>query len=124
MPFRLLPLQEQDAPRCVDIYFAAFGRNAHLVATWPRTQNVHEFWQQMIRDELREPGAHWLKAVPTEDENAIAGFAKWVEPKHGVEPSTHLPTWPAEADHKLADETFGGWAKTRKALMGSKGHWC
>lgn len=77
----------------------------------------------MIRSELDEPGAHWLKAVSNET-GAIVGFVKWQEPKPGVEPDTNLPEWPEEADQKLCNETFGAWARAHRDLMGNEGHWC
>ena len=77
----------------------------------------------MIRQELDEFGAHWLKAVSTST-NRIVGFVKWVEPKAGATPSTDLPEWPEDADKALCDETFGAWARKRVELMGSRGHWC
>lgn len=76
----------------------------------------------MVFDELEEPGSHWLKAVSLNGD--IAGFVKWQQPKHGVEFSTDLPTWPAEADKALCDETFGTWARQHRDLMGKRGNWC
>ncbi|KAK6440041.1 hypothetical protein LTR95_003740 [Oleoguttula sp. CCFEE 5521] len=131
--FELLPLTAADAPRCVDIYFAAF-QNPHSLACWPRVPSIRAFWEQMILDELAELGAHWLKAVRAgndlPDSNAsspaaeqIAGFCKWVAPKPGKVPDTTLPQWPADADGRLCDETFGAWAKAHKDLMSGRGHW-
>ena len=77
----------------------------------------------MIDDELKEPGAHWLKAVST-NTGEIAAFVKWQEPKPGVEPEVDLPTWPEGADEELCNETFGAWAKAHRELMGKRGHWC
>lgn len=122
MAFDLTPLEEEDATRCVSIYFAAF-QNPHSLACWPRTPSVRAWWEDMIRTELEDAGSHWLKAVSKET-GEIAGFAKWQEPKPGVEPSVDLPQWPEGADHKLCNETFGEWARTHRQLMGDRGHWC
>ncbi|KAK6435354.1 hypothetical protein LTR95_008455 [Oleoguttula sp. CCFEE 5521] len=132
--FKLLPLTAEDAPRCVDIYFAAF-QNPHSLACWPRVPSIRTFWEHMILDELAEPGAHWLKAVVGLPDAAgsdnreskatlqIAGFCKWVAPKPGQTPDTTLPQWPADADGKLCDETFGAWAEAHKEHLGDRGHW-
>ena len=77
----------------------------------------------MILTELDEPQSHWLKAVSTST-GEIAGFAKWQEPKPGVEPDVSLPEWPEGADERLCDETFGAWAQGHRDLMGRRGHWC
>ncbi|KAI5365208.1 Putative GNAT domain, acyl-CoA N-acyltransferase [Septoria linicola] len=121
MAFTLLPLQELDVPQCVTIYFAAF-QNAHSLGCWPRTPDIRAWWENMIKDELHEPGAQWLKAV-LEESGEIAGFAKWQEPEPGIEPDVSLPEWPAEADAELCDETFGAWARAHRDLMGKRGHW-
>ncbi|KAF2207131.1 hypothetical protein CERZMDRAFT_102629 [Cercospora zeae-maydis SCOH1-5] len=121
MSFTLQPLQEPDIPHCITIYFLAF-QNPHSLACWPRTPGIRTWWEDMIKSELHEPGAHWLKAVSSET-GAIAGFVKWQEPNPGVEPDTDLPEWPEEADRELCDETFGTWARARKDLMGREGHW-
>lgn len=121
IPFRLEPLEPQDAPTCATIYFASF-QNPHSLACWPRTPSIHTFWTQMILSELSEPSAHWLKAIHPST-NRIAGFCKWVAPKPGQQPDTSLPTWPEDADARLCDETFGAWAKAHVDLMGSRGHW-
>ncbi|ORX37836.1 acyl-CoA N-acyltransferase [Kockovaella imperatae] len=121
MPFKLLPLTEEDAPECVSVYFAAF-QNPHSLACWPRVPAIRSFWEKMILDELHEPRAHWAKAVD-EETGRLAGFMKWQAPKEGVEPDTRLPEWPAEADGRLCDETFGAWARQHRDLMGSRGHW-
>ncbi|OQO13967.1 hypothetical protein B0A48_00842 [Cryoendolithus antarcticus] len=131
--FELLPLTAEDAPRCVDIYFAAF-QNPHSLACWPRVPSIRAFWEHMILDELAEPGAHWLKAVRASTDSPanstsspvaeqIAGFCKWVAPKPGQVPDTTLPQWPTDADGRLCDETFGAWAKAHKELLGDRGHW-
>lgn len=122
MAFDLQPLLHEDAERCVTIYFAAF-QNPHSLGCWPRSPIVRAWWEKMIRDELDEPGAHWLKAV-SKATGEIAGFVKWQEPKPGKEPDEDLPQWPEGADEKLCDETFGTWAKMHRTLLGSRGHWC
>jgi len=122
MAFDLQPLQLEDASRCTSIYFAAF-QNPHSLACWPRIPSIRAFWEKMIRDELHEPHAHWLKAVSCETQD-IVGFCKWKSPKPGQEPDTSLPEWPEGADKALCDETFGEWARRHKALMGDRGHWC
>lgn len=122
MAFTLLPLTRADIPACITIYFSAF-QNPHSLGCWPRTLSIRAWWENMIHDELDEPGAHWLKAVdPTTGQ--LAGFVKWVQPKHGMEPSLELPEWPAEADGTLCEETFGVWARRHRELMGGRGHWC
>ncbi len=130
MPFTLHPLTSSDVPRCVDIYFSSF-QNPHSIGCWPRVASVREWWENMLYTELDEPGAYWLKAVSTgtgsgnkSPSGEIAAFAKWVEPKPGVEPETDLPEWPEGADNALCDETFGSWARRRRILMGARGHWC
>lgn len=120
--FILLPLQPADIANCVNIYFAAF-QNAHSLGCWPRIPSVRAWWENMITDELYEPGAHWLKAV-SKQTGEIAGFAKWQEPKSGKESDTALPQWPEGADTALCDETFGAWARKHGELMGVRGHWC
>lgn len=122
MEFELQPLAKQDVSRCVDIYFAAF-QNPHSLACWPRTPPVRAWWENMIREELHEPGGHWLKAVCKET-GEIAGYVKWQEPKPGREPETDLPEWPEGADKALCDETFGDWARKHGELLGGRGHWC
>lgn len=77
----------------------------------------------MIRDELEEPGAHWLKAVKRAT-GRLAGFVKWQEPKPGIEPDSDLPTWPEDADQRLCNDTFGAWANMHRELFGKRGHWC
>lgn len=121
MAFTLQPLTRTDVPHCITIYFAAF-QNAHSLGCWPRTPNIRTWWENMIYDELDEPGAQSLKAVTGSGE--MAGFVKSVQPKHGIEPDTALPQWLTEADHKLCDETFGKWARRRRELMDAWGHWC
>lgn len=50
---------------------------------------------------------------------------KWQEPRwDGFEIETELPEWPAEADRRVCDETFGEWGRRRRELMGGRGHWC
>ena len=122
--FTLRPLTAPDIPVCASIYFSSF-QNPHSLACWPRTPAVRGWWETMFRDELHEPGAHWLVAVTT-DSNEIAGFAKWQEPKSaGTLPSLDLPeTWPEDADARLCAETFGAWAGEHRRVMGGRRHWC
>jgi hypothetical protein len=122
MAFELQPLTTSDAARCVEIYFAAF-QNAHSIATWPRIPTVRQWWENMIRDELTEDGAHWLKAVSPET-GEIAGYCKWRRFKEGHQAGTSLPEWPEGSDKDLANETFGAWAFKHPELMGSRAHWC
>lgn len=123
MAFNLEPVLPSDAVRCVDIYFAAF-QNPHSLGCWPRdVPAVRQWWEQMVIEELTEPGSHWLKATSRET-GEIAGYVKWQEPNPGKEPDTHLPEWPEGADEKLCDETFGAWAKGHRDIMGLRGHWC
>lgn len=74
MSFQLHPLEKNDIPHCVTIYFAAF-QNAHSLGCWPRTPSVRSWWEASILDELHDSGAHWLKVVAAN--GVIAGFAKW-----------------------------------------------
>ena len=122
MSFTLHSLVAVDVPTCVSIYFSAF-QNPHSLGCWPRIDTVRSWWENMLYDELDEPGAHWLKAVSTST-GQLAAFAKWVEPKPGVFPDTSLAQWPEGADQALCDETFGAWARRRRELMGDRGHWC
>lgn len=121
MPFTLEPLTRADVPGCITIYFSAF-QNPHSLGCWPRTPRIRTWWEDMIYSELDEPGAHWLKAVSITGE--LAGFIKWVQPKHGVEPDTTLPQWPEDADQRLCNETFGDWARRHRELMRARAHWC
>lgn len=131
---RLEPLQADDVPRCVEIYFAAF-QNAHSLACWPRgIPTVRKFWEDMLYDEMKDPDAVFLKVVAAEDNQDIASsqgaeevmaFAKWVKPKAtGVEVDTGLPEWPEGADAELCKQTFGEWAREHHNLMGTRSHWC
>ncbi|KAK3679922.1 hypothetical protein LTR78_000299 [Recurvomyces mirabilis] len=116
MSFELKPLEISDAPTCVAIYFAAF-QNAHSLGCWPRdVLAVREWWENMIRDELHEPGSQWLKAVANESGD-IAGYCKWRKYEAGHEADTSLPQWPEGSDKRLADETFGDWANKHPQLM-------
>ena len=56
----------------------------------------------------------------------MVGFVKWQEPRRdgGGEVETGLPEWPAEADGRVCEETFGEWGRRRRELMGRRGHWC
>lgn len=119
-PFQLLPVREEDAPRLVEIYFDAF-QNPHSLAAWPRTQSVREWWEDMIRNELKDEHAHWLKAVCAYE---IVAFVKWLQPMPGVEPDIELPEWPADADTDLCNDTFGAWARSHRVIMRDRGHWC
>lgn len=132
MEFQIQPLQAEDAPRCVQIYFDAF-QNPHSLACWPRTPGVRKFWEDMFYDELNEPGAHFLKVTKPNPHNdngdgddgaEIVAFAKWVAPKPGEAVDTRLPRWPEEANGRLCDLTFGDWARRHAELMGTRGHWC
>ena len=77
----------------------------------------------MIRTELHEPGSQWLKAV-SDETGEMAGFCKWRRFGEGEEVGTGLPEWPAGADARLCQETFGDWAGRHPVLMGGRGHWC
>ena len=120
--FTLRPLLLPDIPRCITIYFAAF-QNPHSLACWPRVPGIRLWWERMISTELSEPGAHFLVAECVST-GLIAGWTKWQAPKPGVAPDTTLPIWPAEADVRLCNETFGQWARTHRDIMGTRGHWC
>ena len=123
MALNLEPLKVEDAERCVTIYFAAF-QNAHSLACWPRdVPAVRQWWENMIRDELTEPGSRWFKVVSS-DTNEIVGYCKWRKYEGGHEPDTNLPKWPDGADARLADETFGEWARKHPEFMGRRAHWC
>ena len=122
MAFDLQSLQEEDVPHCVTIYFAAF-QNAHSLGCWPRTPGVRQWLENMIYDELKDPGAHWRKATSPGSQE-IAGFVKWQEPKPGEEPEVELPAWPEDADQSLCNETFSKWATMYRELFGKRGHWC
>ncbi|KAK3073354.1 hypothetical protein LTR53_005150 [Teratosphaeriaceae sp. CCFEE 6253] len=122
MPFELLPLQPHDIPRSVAIYFAAF-QNAHSLACWPRHHpTVRAWWEQMLRDELHEPGTQWLKACSPITGEVVA-FCKWRKFELGQEAETELPQWPEGADAALCEETFGEWARKHGELMGGRAHW-
>ncbi|GAB1739527.1 hypothetical protein NU219Hw_g4479t1 [Hortaea werneckii] len=70
-----------------------------------------------------ETGSHWFKAVDVAS-GEMVGFVKWQEPRpEGMELETDLPEWPAEADKRVCDETFGEWGRKRRELMGKRGHW-
>lgn len=77
------------------------------------------------REMASETGSHWFKAVdlsPADGEPVVVGFVKWQEPRgDGVEPETELPEWPAEADGRVCEETFGEWGRRRRELMGGGG---
>jgi hypothetical protein len=75
----------------------------------------------MIRDELTEEGAHWLKAISNETKE-IAGYCKWRYFAPGKESDTSSPEWPEGADKKLCNETFGAWAKVHPELMDGREH--
>lgn len=80
------------------------------------------------REMASEPGSHWFKTVdptPEDGEPVVVGFVKWQEPRsEGMELETELPEWPAEADGRVCEETFGEWGRRRRELMGGRGHWC
>jgi len=123
MAFEVQSLQEQDASRCVDIYFAAF-QNPHSLGCWPRNvPSVRAWWEQMIHDELNESGSQWLKAV-SQSTGEIAAYCKWRRYEADHEPDTSLPEWPKGADTTLCNETFGDWARKHPELMGRRAHWC
>lgn len=122
MPFTLHPLTPPDIPPSVEIYFTAF-RNPHSLACWPRTPAVRAWWENMLRAELGEPGAHWLKALDVVS-GELAGFVKWVRHPEGEAVDQDLPGWPEGADGRLCGETFGVWAREHARLMGRRGHWC
>ena len=127
MDFQIRSLQVEDVPQCVQIYFDAF-QNPQSLACWPRTPGVRKFWEAMLRSEMGDPSAHFLKVVTRrkEDEGGeeIVAFAKWVAPKPGSAVDTSLPRWPEDADGGLCDRTFGDWARRHADLMGTRGHWC
>lgn len=76
------------------------------------------------REMASEPGSHWFKTVDLAT-GEMVGFVKWQEPRwDGVEVEIGLPEWPAEADRRVCDETFGEWGRRRRELMGGRGHWC
>ncbi|KAI6860843.1 hypothetical protein KC338_g6799 [Hortaea werneckii] len=127
MPLQLHPLQPSDIPSCVEIYFLAF-QNPHSLACWPRVPSVRKWWEDMFTREMAsEPGSHWFKTVdptPEDGEPVVVGFVKWQEPRpEGMELETELPEWPAEADGRVCEETFGEWGRRRRELMGGRGHW-
>lgn len=129
MTLEIQSLQPGDIPTCVQIYFDAF-QNPHSLACWPRVPGIRKFWEDMLREEMGDPNARFLKVVVTGSSSGsdngfeLAAFAKWVAPKPGVEVDTSLPRWPEEADAELCDRTFGAWARRHKELMGTRGHWC
>ncbi|TKA71412.1 hypothetical protein B0A55_07707 [Friedmanniomyces simplex] len=135
MPFSILHLQQEDIPPSLEIYFLAF-QNPHSLACWPRhLPTVREWWENMFRSELHEPGAQWLKAVVSDDDDddsigggtggeVVVGFCKWRRFEEGEGVGTELPEWPEGADAELCEETFGEWARRHGELMGGRGHWC
>lgn len=70
-----------------------------------------------------DPKSHFIKAVDLES-GELAVFCKWVEPKLDAFPDLSLPPWPAEADVRLYNETFGTLAARHGDLMQDRGHWC
>lgn len=127
MRLEIQPLQADDIPKCVQIYFDAF-QNPHSLACWPRVPGIRKFWQDMLQEEMGDPNARFLKVMVVSDDDGsgeeLVAFAKWVAPKPGVEVDTSLPRWPEETDAELCDRTFGDWARRHGELMGTRGHWC
>lgn len=126
MRLEIQPLQADDIPKCVQIYFDAF-QNPHSLACWPRAPGIRKFWQDMLQEEMGDPSARFLKVMMVNDDGSdkeLAAFAKWVAPKPGVEVDTSLPRWPEEADAALCERTFGDWARRHGELMEMRGHWC
>ncbi|RMX77828.1 hypothetical protein D0869_09574 [Hortaea werneckii] len=123
MPLQLQPLQPSDIPSCIQIYFHSF-QNPHSLACWPRIPSVRQWWEDIFSREMAsEPGSHWFKTVDVAS-GEMVGFVKWQEPRwDGVEVEIGLPEWPAEADRRVCDETFGEWGRRRRELMGGRGHW-
>ncbi|KXJ89995.1 acyl-CoA N-acyltransferase [Microdochium bolleyi] len=143
-----------DIPRCVDIYLSAFAGNAHSLACFPRENpSVRRWWEDMLREEMTDPEAVFLKveaclhhpgAAAAADEcekktrkgdkrEDIIAFAKWNRPKaiaeaadeeHDASAAVLLPAWPAGTDARLCEKTFGEWARAHRRLMGSRRrHW-
>ncbi|KAH7028871.1 acyl-CoA N-acyltransferase [Microdochium trichocladiopsis] len=146
----VVPLRPEDIPRCVDIYLSAFSDNAHSLACFPRgAPAVRTFWEAMLREEMADPDAVFLKAVDAEDgegedeeeaaatrsEMELVAFAKWNRPKTRQEQheqqdeegeeehEVQLPVWPAGADSQLCQSTFGEWARAHHRIMGDRPHW-
>lgn len=147
MPFKVQPTTLSDMPQLVDIYFAAFSRNAFGSAVFPDAPAVRQWWIDTLSRELQhQRGVAMYNLVEYADgtdtpvfannesrgqklKNIVA-FAKWLRPMEGADPAETAveipvePPLPASCDQQLFTRYFAELNRRHKSCMGTKAHWC
>lgn len=123
MGLSLRPATPADAGQIVDIYFSAFKDDDLSLICFPRIKTVHDFWFNMIFEELSDPHAHFACVTSSEStgEETIVAFAKWNSPSAPL--TLELPTWPVGSDSKLANYFCSSFFSVHKRLMEGRKHW-
>ncbi|KAL1619650.1 hypothetical protein SLS54_006587 [Diplodia seriata] len=144
MPFKVQPTTLSDIPQLVDIYFAAFSRNAFGSAVFPDAPAVRQWWIDTLSRELQhQKGVAMYNLVEYADgtdtpvfaneqkHKNIVAFAKWLRPMEegpdsteaAIEIQTEEPL-PAGCDQELFTRYFTELNRRHKACMGTRAHWC
>ncbi|KAL1645767.1 hypothetical protein SLS58_003651 [Diplodia intermedia] len=142
MPFKVQPTTLSDIPQLVDIYFAAFSRNAFGSAVFPDAPAVRQWWIDTLSRELQhQKGVAMYNLVEYADgtdtpvfadeqkhNKNIVAFAKWLRPMEGpdsaeaaIETQTEEPL-PAGCDQELFTRYFAELNRRHKACMGTRAH--
>ncbi|KKY22237.1 putative gnat family [Diplodia seriata] len=129
--------------RLVDIYFAAFSRNAFGSAVFPDAPAVRQWWIDTLSRELQhQKGVAMYNLVEYADgtdtpvfaneqkHKNIVAFAKWLRPMEegpdsteaAIEIQTEEPL-PAGCDQELFTRYFAELNRRHKACMGTRAHW-
>jgi hypothetical protein len=121
--FEVLPCNEDDIPRFVEIISEAFSNDHEYVdavfynhKTAEGRKNAADM---MLARYRHDPNGHYIKVVDT-DTSEIIGAAKWNIYKAGeVPPAPQLsgPYWPNEEEEEFAKAIFDGFFAPRQKVL-------
>ena len=130
MPLILQKAVESDIDRITDIQFAAFAADPlnQVLFGYPIPPDVIVKSTEWTRKDMKNPTITYMKAVDTERNNEIVGFAKWYIYKEERSESElnkkEDRDWGEGTNMELANKFFGGMQEGRRRNMGGKAHCC
>ena len=130
MPLEIQIALDSDMDRIIDIQFAAFGSDVlnQLMFAYPIRPATKARFVKWAREDIEDPTITFLKAIDTEQNNEIVGFAKWYVYKEKRPESEWnkkvTKDWGEGTNVELVNEFFGKMREGRKRNMGGEPHCC
>ena len=130
MPIILQEATPSDLDRLIKIQFLAFGESYFNQILFPGkvTPDAHSKAVERARKDMKDPCTKFMKAVDTDLNDEIVGFAKWLIYKSERPESEwmHMEKreWGEGVNAPALNEFIGMVHETRMKNMGGKPHCC